>query len=420
MAGQRGPAKTATSFIDESLLPPPPAFVSPAMARGAASPKGSRQSTDGRQQQQQQQQQDVNPPGSGKNKKKRKKKSGASSLVVQAPTVQPAVQPPPPPRQQQRSSKVASVNGQRGVNSTGVTAATGTGADGDGIDWDRVEDFWLGLNEAERRSLMRLDKATVIQKIHEQQRSSCRCKDCSRRQYVFVDSPRMIKLIFNRAMLEEELDMMFDVYYADLQGYLASHPHKTMFPLPFSQPGWMDAAAGRPARSRVWPAAPIITTVDESTPLPAGRRITPLPPIVGPIQQQHQMDNEDGEGDEDAEGGEDFEDGVDDAGDENGDEEGEDEDEDDDDDDDFQYYEGFEENEPGYQQQQRQNGDAGNCDNDEDAHASVVPPPAPLYLPGSSAASDALISTLLGANGGAGGLGKLTNTGGAVIYAIYY
>jgi len=48
---------------------------------------------------------------------------------------------------------------------TGPVASTSTG------EREKIRDFWLGLNEKERRSLVRVEKEAVLRKMKEQQRA---------------------------------------------------------------------------------------------------------------------------------------------------------------------------------------------------------------------------------------------------------
>ena len=47
---------------------------------------------------------------------------------------------------------------------------------------ERIKDFWLGLGEEERRSLVKIEKDTVLRKMKEQQKHSCSCAVCGRKR----------------------------------------------------------------------------------------------------------------------------------------------------------------------------------------------------------------------------------------------
>ncbi|KAG8906511.1 vacuolar membrane-associated protein iml1 [Tulasnella sp. 403] len=70
-------------------------------------------------------------------------------------------------------------------------------------DRERIRDFWLSLTEDERRNLVRLEKDAVLKKMKEQQRHSCSCAVCGRK----------------RTAIEEELEVLYDAYYEELEVY---------------------------------------------------------------------------------------------------------------------------------------------------------------------------------------------------------
>lgn len=51
---------------------------------------------------------------------------------------------------------------------------------------ERIKEFWLGLGEEERRSLVKIEKDTVLRKMKEQQKHSCNCAVCGRKRFVFL------------------------------------------------------------------------------------------------------------------------------------------------------------------------------------------------------------------------------------------
>ncbi|KAJ7493562.1 salt tolerance down-regulator-domain-containing protein [Mycena latifolia] len=68
---------------------------------------------------------------------------------------------------------------------------------------ERIRDFWLALAEDERRDLVKVEKDTVLRKMKEQQKHSCSCAVCGRK----------------RNAIEEELQVLYDAYYEDLEQY---------------------------------------------------------------------------------------------------------------------------------------------------------------------------------------------------------
>ena len=71
---------------------------------------------------------------------------------------------------------------------------------------ERIKEFWLSLEEVERRSLVKVEKEAVLKKMKEQQKHSCSCQVCGRK----------------RTAIEEELEVLYDAYYDELEQY-ANH-----------------------------------------------------------------------------------------------------------------------------------------------------------------------------------------------------
>lgn len=71
----------------------------------------------------------------------------------------------------------------------------------------RIKEFWLGLSESERKSLVKVEKDAVLRKMKEQQKHTCSCTVCGRK----------------RTAIEEELEGLYDAYYEELEQY-ANHP----------------------------------------------------------------------------------------------------------------------------------------------------------------------------------------------------
>lgn len=68
---------------------------------------------------------------------------------------------------------------------------------------ENIKQFWLKLGEDERRSLVRVEKEAVLRKMKEQQKHSCSCSVCGRK----------------RTAIEEELEVLYDAYYSELEQY---------------------------------------------------------------------------------------------------------------------------------------------------------------------------------------------------------
>ncbi|KAI0791080.1 salt tolerance down-regulator-domain-containing protein [Abortiporus biennis] len=54
---------------------------------------------------------------------------------------------------------------------------------------ERIKEFWLGLGEEERRSLVKIEKEAVLKKMKEQQKHSCMCAVCGRKRFVVFVLP---------------------------------------------------------------------------------------------------------------------------------------------------------------------------------------------------------------------------------------
>ena len=81
---------------------------------------------------------------------------------------------------------------------------------------ESLKEFWLNLKDSERASLVVLEKEAVIKRIKDQQKSACSCSACGRK----------------RNVVEEELELLYDAYYDELEQYSidsvhreVSHPH---------------------------------------------------------------------------------------------------------------------------------------------------------------------------------------------------
>lgn len=68
----------------------------------------------------------------------------------------------------------------------------------------KIKEFWLSLSEKERKSLVKIEKEAVLRKMKEQQKNSCSCTVCGRK----------------RTAIEEELEVLYDAYYQELEQYV--------------------------------------------------------------------------------------------------------------------------------------------------------------------------------------------------------
>lgn len=139
-----------------------------------------------------------------KPKKKRKAKapaapgeglqSDATSLPNPSTSHAPPPPPPPPPLSTSAPRPAHSMSRDRIWNTSTQEER------------ERIKEFWLSLNEDDRRSLVKVEKEAVLRKMKEQQKHSCSCTVCGRK----------------RTAIEEELEVLYDAYYEELEQY-ANH-----------------------------------------------------------------------------------------------------------------------------------------------------------------------------------------------------
>ncbi|KAK5625335.1 hypothetical protein RRF57_001051 [Xylaria bambusicola] len=118
--------------------------------------------------------------GSGPKSKKSKKKK--------KPKKEPAVEPEP--------ARPSGISREKIWNTSGPEER------------ERIKQFWLGLGEDERKSLVKVEKDAVLRKMKEQQKHTCSCSVCGRK----------------RTAIEEELEGLYDAYYQELESF-ANRPH---------------------------------------------------------------------------------------------------------------------------------------------------------------------------------------------------
>lgn len=80
---------------------------------------------------------------------------------------------------------------------------------------ERIKVFWLSLGDTERKSLVKVEKDAVLKKMKEQQRHSCSCTVCGRK----------------RVAIEEELEVLYDAYYEELEQYANNQQGDKMPPM---------------------------------------------------------------------------------------------------------------------------------------------------------------------------------------------
>lgn len=112
-----------------------------------------------------------------------------------------AFQPPPPPPPPPLTASDVTITKPAGNSHKHSIWNTSTAEER-----ERIKEFWVSLDEAERRSLVKVEKEAVLKKMKEQQKHSCSCSVCGRK----------------RNAIEEELEVLYDAYYEELEQY-ANH-----------------------------------------------------------------------------------------------------------------------------------------------------------------------------------------------------
>ncbi|KAF3030533.1 Stress response protein nst1 [Penicillium rubens] len=113
---------------------------------------------------------------------------------------------------------------------------------------ENIRTFWFELGEEERRQLVKVEKDAVLKKMKEQQKHSCSCTVCGRK----------------RTAIEEELEVLYDAYYEELEQYANNNqgafdegapiiPPPRLYQPPLRAPGQHTRTHGQfhPSRSRV-------------------------------------------------------------------------------------------------------------------------------------------------------------------------
>ncbi|KAK6350919.1 Stress response protein nst1 [Orbilia javanica] len=129
---------------------------------------------------------ELDVPTSKKNKKKKKKKGAGNQSATQG------------EGSQAPSHDTARKDAQKSSKDRIWNTSTSE-------ERERIKNFWLSLGEDERRSLVKVEKEAVLKKMKEQQKHSCSCSVCGRK----------------RTAIEEELEVLYDAYYEELE-----HPSK--------------------------------------------------------------------------------------------------------------------------------------------------------------------------------------------------
>ncbi|WAQ89320.1 hypothetical protein PtA15_11A7 [Puccinia triticina] len=119
----------------------------------------------------------------------------------------PASRLPPVPTVTQKKKSPAtnplSSNINNSASSSTVTNTNSHNTSHQPTERERIRVFWLTLNQEERANLVKIEKDAVLKKMKEQQRHSCSCAVCGRK----------------RLAIEQELEVLYDAYYDELENY---------------------------------------------------------------------------------------------------------------------------------------------------------------------------------------------------------
>ena len=136
---------------------------------------------------------------SKKSKKKKKKRSGAVNIAG----------PPLSPSRSQSQHSNPDPRGS-GISRDKIWSTSNH------EERERIKEFWLGLGEDERKSLVKVEKDAVLKKMKEQQKHTCSCTVCGRK----------------RNAIEEELEGLYDAYYLELEQFANQGEGPPMLPPP--------------------------------------------------------------------------------------------------------------------------------------------------------------------------------------------
>lgn len=128
-------------------------------------------------------------------KSKKKKKGRAATQQPPYATHDGSAPPPPPPLPPQLSTDTF-----RTVQRSSKDRIWNTSTS---EERERIKEFWLSLGEDDRKSLVKIEKEAVLRKMKEQQKHACSCTVCGRK----------------RTAIEEELEVLYDAYYEELEQY---------------------------------------------------------------------------------------------------------------------------------------------------------------------------------------------------------
>ncbi|KAM0510601.1 hypothetical protein ACHAPB_000286 [Verticillium nonalfalfae] len=166
----------------------------------------------------------TNGTTSGKSKKSRKKKKKNGVAQAAADDPQSANVPPPATESHPLPPRGPGISKEKIWNTSSQEER------------ERIKEFWLGLGEEDRKSLVKVEKDAVLRKMKEQQKHTCSCTVCGRK----------------RTAIEEELEGLYDAYYEELEQF-ANQADGPPLPRDFPIRGRIASAYARqpPSRGRI-------------------------------------------------------------------------------------------------------------------------------------------------------------------------
>lgn len=149
------------------------------------------------------------PPPAKNRKKNKKKRSSHHYSPDLLSSAMPSLPTPPPPSQHTSAAALRTMH--KSVANHPNIWNTSTQQER-----QNIKDFWLSLSEEERKSLLKIEKEAVLRKMKQQQKHSCSCTVCGRK----------------RTAIEEELEVLYEGYYEELEQYAHHDPLPTDGMLP--------------------------------------------------------------------------------------------------------------------------------------------------------------------------------------------
>ncbi|OZJ04071.1 hypothetical protein BZG36_03401 [Bifiguratus adelaidae] len=153
------------------------------------------------------------PPAAKKKKKKKKSKSSKQDVEEGKPSS-------PSAGHAGHNHALTNHNGHRHHSGGFRSTDNFWGSTNNHEERQKIREFWLQLGEEERRSLVKVEKEAVLKKMKEQQKHSCSCSVCGRK----------------RNAIEEELEILYDAYYEELEHYANHQQHQQLPPPPAPVP----------------------------------------------------------------------------------------------------------------------------------------------------------------------------------------